>query len=407
MLSQVLDKPDKARRYMERYVNNGSPSGFTLRYNTSQETHPMGRNPMFPLYFAQFAERTVSNLGTLPSYFNNCHQLLHPDMISCEIIKANCLSLKRSHLNVSPTSSSRTVEILPPGPSGYVKLNYRGMIGRVDRQLSKRHALSSIEITGILYETIKSQKLPVAFNFCPETGARIVTLRDNDGSEYEWGSVYREPRPFPQGISFSVIIPAFSLFSLDRNNVKDPCLLIQLIDGQDLSPEMYLLELLLFPIIESYFGMICNCALQPECHAQNILIGFDQKCSPIGIIIRDLESVDKDLYLAEVLGISTDFKSYPYKCLEVENYNYTIMHSFMYDFKLGEYLFTPMIDLVSNHYGISTRFFSDAVKSYAQRFIRMLPDWFFPKGVWYNYDNKVHSSGKRRHYNTHGNPKYR
>lgn len=66
--------------------------------------------------------------------------------------------------------------------------------------------------------------------------------------------------------------------------------------------------------------------------------------------MRDLESIDIDQTLQETIGNCTNFKSYPYKYLNSSQNNYQIKHSFMYDFKIGEYVFEPLIKCVVDYF---------------------------------------------------------
>jgi hypothetical protein len=334
--------------------------------------------------------------------------LIHPDMADLDMITARAESIRLSDFRVSPTSSSRTVEILDAVHSGYAKLNYKGMIGRADRQLTRNHAISAVELTDIVKNAILSTKLPSTFAFLPEPGARVVLLSDDDGKDYEWGMVFREADAFPCSNTFAFVIPTFSLFSTDVNHPNDPLLLLQLIDIQDTPPAEYLFEKIIEPLISCYFQLLITCALQLECHAQNALIGFDDRCQPKAIIFRDLESVDKDLSLAEDLHIDVRFQSAPYKCLQRQDYNYTIMHSFMYDFKLGEYLITPLIDALAQHYKVDPVPLIQNIKTVARKFVALLPDTFFPSdGTWFHYENIIHDRTARRPYIARPDPKYR
>jgi len=408
LIADVLREPTVSRRYMERYVNSGSPSGFTWKHNTSPATNPMGPHATFNVFAATFPQKNVTDYGDLPPYLPDGDVLIHPDMAVLDMITSQCDSLRLWPFPVSPTSSSRTVEILDPDRPAYVKLNYKGMLGRADRQLTRNHAISAVELTEIMKSAVLRNALPSSFAFLPEPGARIVSLREEEDKDYEWGMVFREVVPFPYSHEFAFLIPAFALFSTDVHRPNDPPLLVQLIDMQASPPDEYLFESIISPLLVSYFALLINCALQLECHAQNALVGFDDNCTATGIIFRDLESVDKDISLAEDLHLSVAFRSCPYKCLRREQYNYTIMHSFMYDFKLGEYLFTPLIDLVTERYSITPAAITHSIKTLTRRFIGRLPDTFFPSdGTWYYYENVIHDRTRPRPYLARPHPKYR
>jgi hypothetical protein len=135
-------------------------------------------------------------------------------------------------------------------------------------------------------------------------------------------------------------------------------------------------------------------------------VGFDANGKPTVIILRDFESVDKDVSLAEDLHLDVHFESGPYKCLYRDQYNYSIQHSFMYDFKLGEYLLKPLISCLTNAHD-RTQVVA-RTKGLAQSFIRRLPESFFPAdGKEYRYDSLVHDRSKPRPYFGQPDPPYR
>jgi len=207
------------------------------------------------------------------------------------------------------------------------------------------HALSALDVTAILEWATQERTLPAFFSFLRESGARIASLGTPTGALYEWGTVFREVDPYPRRARTDFLIPAFSLFAVDKNRPSDPLLLHQLSALQTLPAEEYLFVNVIAPIVTCYFEMLLTCALQFECNAQNVLLGFDP-CGAIStVLFRDFESVDKDVSLADDLKLGVVFTS-PFKCVHRELYNYSIKHSFMYDFKLGEYILSPIIGAV-------------------------------------------------------------
>lgn len=391
---------------MERYVNNGSPSGFTEKYTSSPTTSPFGQTPSFTLHAAVFSPSLVEDLGTIPTWLQAGHVLLHPDMAREPLITSNSLEICDTTINVTPTASARTVELLDSEHAGFVKLNYKGLLGRVDRQLSKGHALSALDVTEILECAVRDRNLPDLFSFLRESGARVTSLSTPTGTLYEWGTVFRESDPYPPRKTTTFLVPAFSLFATDRMRPQDPILLTQLGRLQTKAPDEYVFTNIIAPIVTCYFELLLRHALQFECNAQNILLGFDQHGDTTMVLFRDFESVDKDLSLAEDLNLKVTFKSSPFKCVHRDLYNYSIKHSFMYDFKLGEYVLTPIIATISNQ-AARVRV-TQRTKELGQAFIRRLPHSFFPSdGQWYTYANVVVDKTAKRPYVGVRNPTYR
>lgn len=398
----VLD-PNKSFLHLERYVNIGSPSGFTEKYTTSASTSAKSDTDSFYLCSATFPNNiTYKDYGEESDIINKFNMLIHPDMIDSELF-SSCTKIDKKALLVAPTSSARTVKIV--GENGwFLKLCYKGLIGRIDRQLARKHALAAIEVSKVIENAFATNKLPKNFYFYRELSARVIDIPEGN-SVYEWGLVTREPRPYPNNSGAEVIIPGFSLFSPDEKSPKDPTLLMQLIRNQSKSAENYILEDLIFPIFDAYFNLLLNCGLQLEAHAQNILFAFSKELNSIGIIARDAESIDRDITFIEKRNLGVKFGDTDYKCLYKDQYNYSIMHSFMFDFKLGEYLIKPIIEEASKNFSFDKTGLIKKIKEYNRVYIEKLPEDFFPSdGKWYSYESIVHNRNERRNYIATDNP---
>ena len=381
--------------YLERYVNNGSPSGFTDKNTTSEMTRPFGSNKSFYLYGVSFDEIDYSfDYGKKPDGFK-WDMLLHPDMIDMLPNLPKCQALE-----VSPTASSRTVRVLDN--EWFVKLAYKKMIGRIDRTINCCHAQSSVEVSSLIEQSIDAHELPSTFFFLREPFARVISYKGD-----VWGIIMREAAPYPYDSSIKIQIPAFALFSKDRLHPEEESLLVQLIRFK--SPkniEDYLLEQFLIPLYDCYFMLLIRCGLQLECHAQNCLFAFNEKMDVIGVVEKDAESIDKDIPLMESIGKGELITPMDYKCLHKTDYNYYIMHSFMFDFKLGQYLISPIIDEVSRFFPIDISYIETTIKHHNRQYIEMLPQDFFPSS-WYDYANVIHDRNKPRPYVAHDNPRFR
>lgn len=383
LIKQIIDNPKKSLIYMERYVNDGSPSGFTWINQTSYETSPVNNSEFFFLDSLYTEELEV--VGELPSFFTLFGKdiiLIHPDM-SYNLMKSG-IDVKQSSLKVCPTSSSRTVKLLDF--PGYVKLNYNGIIGRIDRSLTDKHVYASIEMTECLHNVVKNDIFS-KLSFFPESGALIYKDEKRD---INMGMVYREENPVGKNVNnINFMIPLFSLFSFDKTN-EDEVLIVQLIKKSCIDPEKYILDNLIFIIIDNYFNLLLEEGIQPEWHAQNLLLGIDEKFLINSLIMRDLESIDIDKDMRELIGKKKIFNCYPYKYLSKEQYNYKIKHSFMYDFKIGEYVLNPIIKCVSRYFNLNELKITRKVKEYSQQYIEKLPsDFFPPNGDWYSFKNVV------------------
>jgi len=329
--------------------------------------------------------------------------LIHPDMLTIDIL-APYIQEKGKGFKAAPTASGRTVKLLDTHNS-FLKLNYPQLLGRIERHLAKKHALTSLEVSSFIGQTIDEKKLPDYFYFMRDVSAKVAELPYN-GALYEWGVIEREPFPSPYNADIKFIIPGFSMFSTDIIHPEDESLICQLINKQNKSAADFLFDNVFAPVFSCFFTCLLTCGLQLEVHAQNTLFGIDEDFNIIGVIFKDAESVDKDLTLMEYLGINMSFKSDDYKCIREGMYNYQILHSYMFDFKLGEYLISPLIDKVSAHYDVNVKNLEGRIKEYNSQYIQELPRDFFPTD-WYSYPNNLLDRTKRRPYVAHKNPKYR
>lgn len=415
LLKEIIKNPLSTRYYIERHVNDGSPSGFSTIHTTSPETSQFGLTPWFHPYICIAPNEYFKNYGEIPSEYGQPYSkennwlLVHPDMKSNKFFDNKKLKIMRADtLEVIPTASGRTVQIVNKSSQDYVKLHFDGILGRVRRELPYIKAISGPEISRILIKSKNKNELFEKLSFFPETGARV--LRTKTKNKYsEWGMVWRINKPYGlEKDSFKYLIPAFSLFSFDRLAIHHPPLLKQIIDHTQINSEKYLYDVLISPLIKCYFNLILTLGLQPEWNSQNLLIGFNEDFSSAVFIMRDLESVDKDLTMMDSLGIKHNFDSQPFKCIEKSQYNYQIKHSFMYDFKLGESIFDPFLKLLNKFYKIDMSKSRETIKDISSEFINKLPVDFYPKDKWYMFDRVlVDQSKKERPYLEIENPKFR
>ena len=409
--------------YMERYVNNESPSNFPAA--TSEYTSPTGKGSGFNLKSIQIPEyMSYEDFGNFPSFIGSKTFLLHPDMLK---EKDLCIPLRyniEESFLVEPMASARTVLVKSSDPF-FVKLSYKSLIGRFPRQIARPQALSAVELTTIIDDAFRKKVLPGNLMFFREYAARVVDFPQQDNSIYECGMVIRDYTPYPLPGEYFMSIPGFSLFGKDKNVPDDPSILYQLFCHQTDNVEDFLLNKIIYPILEGYFELLIKCGLCQECHSQNILFVVDKHYHVIGVAFRDLESIDKDLSVMKLMGIPTSFKSKSWKCISTETPNYKETHSFMFDFKLGEYLLTPIIDEVCGNgdgicdqkrtlgwtkkYGVCVdrQMIISKIRLVSDEYIKLLPNYFPDDGCWYSYPKTIRDRTKPREYIITSNPKYR
>lgn len=399
-LNTALNDPIFALNYAEQKINKGSLSNFTGKFTTSPETNPESSEHFnISAIKLECYPESLIDYGVLPAFCFPPVMYIHPDLKSF----FGDLQIYDTDEYVIPTSSSRTVKL--ENKPYYLKLCYPGRIGRITRELDQRHILSSVEVNRIFEKIINESDAPAQFAFMPEYGGRLFS-----SVSYKIGFVIRDYTPVGKNVSkVRVVLPGFSLFSKDNENNEDNYLLHQILITKD-KPITYVLEQCCYPLVDIFFYCVMKGGIVPEMHSQNILFGFDENWNIKSIILRDLESHDKDITIMKQLGLNVDMLC-SYKCIEESQYNYRIKHSFMFDHKLGEYLIEEILKIAAIICSVDVKSLRQSIKNYVRskygKFIEK--EEFFPNdGKWYKFKNVVIDRTKiERPYISIDNPLFR
>lgn len=366
---------------MERIVNNGSKSGFTDIHMTSKETNPF-TSEGFYLKKLTSSKVYVSCFGQMSDGYSilskNDFVFLHPDwLIYYTNEEISSLGAIEDSVWVIPTSSSRTVHL--KDSNLYLKLCYPGVIGRLNRELKYPQLISGIELTSIFEQAICRNEFPAFFDYMPEPYGRILKK-----GNIEIGFIIRE---MPTRLNKYFMIPGFSLFSTDRNRLEDEPLLTQILYQQS-NPYLYFLHEICYPLIDIFFSCVSKEGLVPEMHSQNIIFAFDPNWHVKKIVLRDFESIDKDISIRSHLGKSVNFAEYPYKCIIDAEDAYLKRHSFMFDHKLCEYLIEPLVQCAASYLDLDVASIQTKIKEYSRsNYSHLLDSFFPPNNCWYKYPN--------------------
>lgn len=432
LLEEFVKGPWAGYIKAERYVNEGSLSGLSQVHTTSERTQPRSSYPSFELSEVRFGnDVTLEDIGERCSnYVTDGCLFVHPDMLQPPYLpNSGSYSIERT-VSVAPTASGRTVLVL--GEEYFVKLAYLDYLGRLVRHVSREIVLSACEVTKQLIAALNTKKLNPAFSILREDSGRIAhipiahfghstpALPTNESDCYEWGVLFRNCRPFPPVGDRELLVPFFALFSPEFSPTtglpvatQDKPLLIQLFEKQSKSIQDFLLNDILFPVFNTYFDALLFAGVELEAHSQNILLTIDSECAIQRIVCRDLESAGRDLPVMEHMGIDhLRHGSYKFNTiLPIESgqkyQKYYINHSFMFDFKLGEYLVTPLIELANQYYPFDRDALTNVIKQFNRQFIDKLPTEFFPAD-WCSYENiNWDQEGRAKEYVWQDGPKYR
>lgn len=357
--------------YLERYVNNGSPSGFTYINSTSEGTRPQDDFSTFNVYLIKLKNFVTEDFGDISQLCLKQNEIIiHPD---CYENYKDFVEYKKE-IPAIPLASMRTVYI--PTYKVFVKLQYDKMLGRIERRINNRRAKHSLGVSQII---INNFQVNNNMYFMVETGSRIIK-----NNEISIGMTVRSIDLFPKLTDDYLLIPAFSLFGKDKNAPNDLSILEQIYRVQKQNPNEFVFNSFLKPAIELFFNLLLSTGLIIEAHAQNILfVLINNKID--GIVLRDFESIDKDLEIGIEYNSFFDTK---YKCFSSSFREYNKRHSFMFDFKLGKYLLEPII-IESTKFGANKNILLEQCRFLSNKFIKNLPNDFFPNDAWYSLENKL------------------
>ena len=322
-IKRVVAKPSEGLVYLERYVNDGSPSGFTALHRTSPATDPYGLHASFSPFalFDELARFQTFGTDTHHPILQDGMIFIHPDMAHHAELRGSDVR-ECPDIQVTPTSSARTVQVMSARPHDYIKLFYDGLVGRNNRRLHRIKAIAGPELSALLSTAIESGDLPAYLTILREPFSRIHRNPDNSDPAQDWAMVWREGTPTGSASPrIHWMAPLFSLWSRDRLRPEDPPLIEQLWTLWGGKAEDVMLSLLT-NLIDIHFTLITKLGLQFEFNAQNVLLGLDAQCNIESIVLRDMMDIEKDLVIRRSLGLHTDFASHPYHVLGVEDQDF-------------------------------------------------------------------------------------
>lgn len=418
-LEEFWNNPIEAYLKAERYVNNGSRSG--IKNTTSVETSPLSSVDAFELYSIE-TDNLICIGQDKEFVFPSKYVLIHPDLVESELLLSYKGCISKTGIKVNPTASGRTTYCSDYGC--FIKLAYFEILGRIPRHIGLDILQSAFEVTKNLKSLIDSEVCNSSFAILREDKGLLIKLNLPDRETYELGVIFREGKPYPSLPEYFAMVPFFSLFSKefkpDSNwelcEHQDEPLIVQLFLKQSEFTTIldFTLNKILKPLFHTYFDALLFGGIELEAHAQNMLISISRNFEVKQIVCRDLESAGRDISLMQERNISFNdiAKSYKYIKKTIpdsgEKYStYQRTHSFMFDFKLGEYIVTPIIECICDFDPTINRVnLVSQIKLYNNSFIRQFPNDYFPV-QWCDYDDVVWGDSVKKIYNWHDNPKYR
>jgi len=367
--------------YLERYINDGSPSGFKL--NMPDEFSPF--NPKKNIEIIGFRDDWQNHIqiGSLPEIFQdsttfNLPFFIHPNIYNQLGVFKDKLK-NTFNIKAQPTSSGRTV-LISESKSDlfYIKLHYPNKIGRFNRDISLYKWMSIFDKSTDLFNNINS--CPNRFSFLHDFGG---TFYNSDISGLSFGTVFRSFYPYPFNKHKTLLIPSFSLFAKNNNSKS---VLYEIINYYSLNIDLFL-DFLIYPLLESYIFLSCNLGLIPEINAQNLLYELDLEKHTSRIVLRDLGDIFVDFSIRNEKNLHTSFCTY--KTLDPKKDNdIKQRRSFAFDFKLTSYVILPLIDEFVLCTGYNKSKILKIIKEYVNNNFPNMDSYFDSAVYWYKYPRK-------------------
>jgi len=356
--------------HLERYVNGGSRtySQYSGINELDVKYHPTGDNPSFevPIYKIPHEKAMVWTSSLKEPFSSEYIQddgvlfAVHPEIInddSVDYMQEIRKYPKVKSIRVSPTASSRTVLVLEPEttlPGYFLKLHCPRKISRFYR----RHRAAIIKLGIDVSEELMKVDLP-SFGMMPKPLGMACGNMENG-----WGYSIRNYDPYPV-IKNRALIPFFALFSQDIIHTGDPIILQQLIDMHGQDPAEFVLNKIMFPLIETWCHVHRKTGIILAPHAQNILLEVDTNLMPQRIIHRDfVVSVDRKRRNDDRLD-SLEHRMLTTEEMRVKSY------SLIYDSFIGHHLFDYIAKAMKEIYGVETNVLQSGCK---EAFKKYFPD---------------------------------
>ena len=375
--------------YLERFFNNGSPTGLTFDVSCSTPTHQWycPHKFLLPVLMVNANQVNFINKNSWENLFPESNGLvgfpLHPDILKDlkpEFLK-QVATISDNHLWAMPTASPRTV-FIENSPPFFIKLDYPYILGRFHSKFDGDKLRSG----PIISDYLGSQKPQEGIYFLPEIScAEISVLKDNSVS----GALLRLFKPLSTSLkklNFDCIMPAFSLFSQDYFNPHSDLSFLEKILGTS-NKEESLFNKVIEPILKSYWNLALNHGLIPEAHSQNFLLAASITKSNIDIVWRDFQGFYRDVEYS-----NKDFNHSLLGKYHLINKNdkskKLIIRSFLYDWMLGFYFFNPLIKHCNKRFDIRETKITDLIKESTREKLKESGYKYFPEKKWYSMSLK-------------------
>lgn len=284
---------------LERYVNDGSPSGYTFQDASSTPTTAWSGLPSFqlPLVAAEIVRECgePQELGGLEKSLR-AFCPVHPDVLPLTGYNIILDPIAWKHVNVVPTSSPRVV-LAAPNWHFALKLNYPRCLGRFPRQLTWEQAETSVGVSTYArtvefeHTVLLAEPYAVQYRLRPAlsrigSSEHVVIVRDCKlGAEERivWA------------------IPGFAMLARERLGFLENPLVFEVAEPLGIRPAALLGEGFVATFFRSVDELVVKAGIWPECTAQNCFFAMRESGKPC-IIWRDCQGFFRDAELLAEFG---------------------------------------------------------------------------------------------------------
>lgn len=406
-MTQTLEK-NKQFLYLERFVNNGSPTGLTFKSSSSVPTSPMYCVDSYALPLITLQQKQATIFGgewgkAFPAPLGTVKYPVHPDLIPR--LKLNFQSQAiwepQSVLKVTPLASPRTVATEDAMKRiCCIKLDYPLELGRFSAGLSEE----KLWIGPIISRYLSSPNGSKNIYFLPEIDAietNIFQDESKSGAILRLLEVWNSKGKFEKKLD---LYPAFALFGSDRLKPDTKPLICNFIQNSS-DPTEKLFVSFIKPMLESYWKLSLEFGLIPEAHAQNIIFGIDPLNMQSYVIWRDFQGFFRDKErLSQPLG---KMKAGKYHLISPEKNAAKYRRSFLYDWILGHYLLDPLISVAESCCEIDKNKIISNIIEITHTFLKDVGPDYLPNREWVSMSLAKPQAGEYLQMEHNKNPKYR
>lgn len=361
----------KKMTLLERFVNDGSPTGLTWDNSSSFATCPRKSAQTFSLPLLRLSLEECCITGIVPQLFLNedVYFPIHPDCVHLldRRFHHQLVFTPTTPIMAMPTASPRTVFIESEKWAGFLKLDYPLILGRFQRGLSGEKLQHGLLVSSKLVDA-EAHKIGI-FHF-PEIGSIEIQAT----AERRAGTLFREG--VVVGPNYDELVTFCSLFGMSyfSDNFSNECLLVRF--AHQHGGVEWIVNSVIIPLLHSFWDLVLEFGFWPEAHAQNIILGIN-KNGTTGIIWRDCQG----FYVDEELS-STSEAACKYKTMTKDD-NLVRKRSFLYDWILGHYVLCPLIEAVKKKYGDIGTMLTDVVAEVSRSKLAKKGGLILPEGKTY------------------------